>query len=138
AAASAPDWWRSSRRAARTLDQLHLARIGLAHLQALARDPLDARVRRPGARLELQLAVLDLERARALLLALELGEELARLVLRSHQAERAGDQHREKDQRDAQHRPAPVSRASRPCAAPRCARADWREPRPPPAGSACR
>ena len=49
----------------------------------------------PGARLELQLAVLDLERLRARLLALELGEELPRLVLGGDEPERAGDENRE-------------------------------------------
>ena len=56
----------------------HAARIGRAQAERARGDALDARVQRPGARLELQLAVLDVERARAILLALELGEQLSR------------------------------------------------------------
>ena len=58
---------------------------------------------RPGALLELQLPPLDVELLRALLLALELGEQLARLVLRGDEAERAGDQQREQDEVEPRH-----------------------------------
>ena len=49
----------------------------------------------PGARFQLQLAELDLQRAAALLLALEFGKQLARLVLRSDEPERADDENQE-------------------------------------------
>jgi hypothetical protein len=62
------------------------------HAERPRGDLLDARVQPPGARLELQLAEFDVERAAALLLALERGEELTRLVLRGDEPERADDE----------------------------------------------
>ena len=64
-------------------------RPGQLHPQLLARDLLDARRHRPRRLLELQLAELGLVAARARLLALELDEELARLVPRRHERQRA-------------------------------------------------
>jgi hypothetical protein len=61
-------------------------------------DLLDARVQTPGARLELQAAELHVEIARATVLALEVGEQLPRLVLRSDEPERAGDDNYEEEE----------------------------------------
>ena len=55
-------------------------------------DPLDPRMQAPGAGLELQLAVLDLELARARPARARAREQLARLVLRGDEPERAGDE----------------------------------------------
>ena len=68
------------------------------------RDPFHARVQPPRARLELQAAVLDVELARALTLALELRKELAPLVLRSDEPERTGDENREEEEVQLRHR----------------------------------
>src|SRR5262245_1034007 len=97
------------------------------HPPALAGEALDPRVHRPGALLELQLTVFDLERFRARLLALELGEELARVVLGADQPERAGGEQREEAQGETGHRGgrAAVTPASRRRASPRCARGGW-------------
>src|SRR4051812_21801157 len=58
----------------------------------------------PRARFELQAAVLDVELARAVVLALEVGEELAGLVLRGDEPERAGDENREEEEVQFRHR----------------------------------
>ena len=75
-------------------------------------DLLDARVHRPGALLELQLAPLDLELLGELLLLLQLDVELARLVLRGDERERAGDQDGEQDQIQPRHHASRGSRQS--------------------------
>src|SRR5204863_5794218 len=86
AGAPAPARSRSSPGA---LDDLDAARVGRAHAERAGGDALDARVQSPCARLELQLPVLDFQRAAALLLAVELGEHLAGLVLGGDEPERA-------------------------------------------------
>src|SRR3982751_2843130 len=58
----------------------------------------------PGARLELQPPVLDVELARAVVLALEIREQLACLVLRRDEPERAGDENREEEEVQFRHR----------------------------------
>src|SRR4051812_1540929 len=58
----------------------------------------------PRARFELQAAVLDVELARAVVLALEVGEELAGLVLRGDEPERAGNENREEEEVQFRHR----------------------------------
>src|SRR5205823_7290563 len=68
------------------------------------RHALHARMLAPGARLELQATVLDLELARVLVLALKRGEELPRAVLRSDEPERAGDENREEEEVQFRHR----------------------------------
>src|SRR6185295_3413732 len=60
----------------------------------------------PGARFELQAPVLHVELARAVVLALEIGEELACLVLRGDEPERAGDENREEEEVQFRHRAA--------------------------------
>src|SRR5690349_4378606 len=84
-------------------DHLHAARVGRAHAERAAGDALDSRVQAPGARLELQLPVLDLERAAALLLAVELGKELAGLVLGGDEPERADDENQEEEEVQLRH-----------------------------------
>jgi len=71
--------------------------VGDTHVQLTAGDAFDARVHRPRARLELQLTVFDCELTRTLLFLLELTEELARTMLRGHQAKRARDQDNQKE-----------------------------------------
>ena len=68
---------RGAHRAGISPDEAHAPRIGRAHAERARGDLLDPRVQAPGARLELQPAVLDVELARARLLALELREQLA-------------------------------------------------------------
>jgi len=58
----------------------------------------------PGARLELQPAVLDIEVTGAVLLPFELREELPRLVLRRDEPDRAGDENREEEEIQFRHR----------------------------------
>src|SRR5712664_4238358 len=58
----------------------------------------------PGAGFELQAPVLDVELAGAIVLALQLGEQFARLVLRSDEPERAGDENREEEEVQFRHR----------------------------------
>src|SRR5690348_15241812 len=77
------------------LEHAHAARVGRAHAERADGDLLHARMQAPGARLELQLAVLDFEGPRPFLLALELGEELAGLVLRGDEPERADEENQE-------------------------------------------
>jgi len=67
-------------------------------------DRFDARVECPGARLELELAVLDIERTRTRLLPLQIGEELARAVLRGDEPDRASDENREEEEVQLRHR----------------------------------
>src|SRR5687767_13022613 len=62
----------------------------------------------PGAGLELQLAEFDVEGAAALLLALELGEQLSRLVLRGDEPERADDENQEEEEVQLRHASGPV------------------------------
>ena len=69
-----------------------------------AGDFLHALVQAPGARLELQATVLDVELARAGLLALEVREELPGAMLRSDEPERAGDENREEEEVQFRHR----------------------------------
>src|SRR6185369_10807157 len=76
-------------------------------------DLLDARMQSPGAGFELQLAELDIQRAAALLLALELGEQLARLVLRGHEPERADDENQEEEEVQLRHASGPCSASAR-------------------------
>jgi hypothetical protein len=68
---------------------LDAARARDLHLQLLARDLLDAHGHRPGRLLELELAELGVVGARARRLALQLDEELPRLVSRRHERQRA-------------------------------------------------
>ena len=58
----------------------------------------------PGARLELQAPEFGLKLARGSLLALELREGAPRLVLRSDEPERAGDENREEEEVQFRHR----------------------------------
>src|ERR1044071_8638010 len=58
----------------------------------------------PGARFELQASVVHVELARAIVRALEVGEELARPVLRGDEPERAGDENREEEEVQFRHR----------------------------------
>src|SRR5678809_823564 len=62
-------------------DDPYPARIGRAQSERAGGDPFHARMQAPGARLELQAPVFHVELARALVLALELREQLAGLVL---------------------------------------------------------
>src|SRR6185503_2802812 len=80
------------------------ARIGRAQAEGAGGDPFHAGMQAPGARLELQASVLHVELARALVLALELREELAGLVLRADEPERAGDENREEEEVQFRHR----------------------------------
>src|SRR5262249_2046800 len=82
---------------------LHPLRLRGAHLHPPGGEPLDAGVHRPGARLELELPVLDLEILRARLLPLELGEEFPRVVLGRDQSERAGGEHYEQYEANTRH-----------------------------------
>ena len=77
---------------------------GICILRLLARDLLHAHRHRPRRLLELQLAELGLVRARARRLALELDEELARLVPRRDERKRAEDEHGEEHEVQADHR----------------------------------
>jgi hypothetical protein len=73
------------------------------HAETLLGEFFDARGKRPRARLELELAPFDVERLGAGLLALDPGKELARLVLRSDQAERARSEQRQQEQGGPHH-----------------------------------
>src|SRR6185503_74237 len=79
-------------------------RVGGAHAERPGGDPLHALVQTPGARLELQPPVVDVQLAGARLLALQLGEQLARLVLGSNEPDRAGDENREEEEVQFRHR----------------------------------
>src|SRR3954462_3609942 len=85
-------------------DQPNPPRIRRAHAEGGGGDSLHPLGQAPGARLELQLSVLDVELARAVLLALEVGKQLPRLVLRSDEPERAGDENREEEEVQFRHR----------------------------------
>src|SRR5262249_37348868 len=76
------------------LDHLDTTWSRELHAKLLASDFLDAAWRRPGAALELQLPVFDVVGLGLLLLALELYEELARLVARVHERKGARDAQR--------------------------------------------
>src|SRR3972149_4837616 len=82
---------------------LDALRLRCVHVQRPGRNALHPRVHGPGARLELQLSVFDLEAARSLLLLLEFNEQLSRLVLRGHQPERTGGEQREQQQVQPHH-----------------------------------
>jgi hypothetical protein len=73
------------------------AGTGHAHGQLVARQLLDAGVRRPGAALDLQLRHSTFNSSRAHVQRLQLDEQLARLVTRVHRRERGADH------RDASH-----------------------------------
>src|SRR5207247_3310011 len=85
-------------------DQPHAPRVGSAHAEGRGGDSLHALVQARGARLELQLAVLDVELARAVLLALQIREQLSCPVLRSDEPERASDENREEEEVQFRHR----------------------------------
>src|SRR5512147_34915 len=85
------------------LDHAHAPRVGRAQAERVAGDLRDARVQSPGARLELQLPVLDVELARASALGLQRGERLARLVLRGDEPERAGEENEEEEKVQLRH-----------------------------------
>jgi len=80
------------------LDNLQVLRVGDPHVQALARNALDAGVHRPGTRFKLQLTVFDFELPGTFQLLLKLGEELARLMLRCDQPQCARREDSEKEQ----------------------------------------
>ena len=77
--------WRSLAR-----DHAHAARVGGAHAERAGGDLFDARMQAPGARLELQLALLDVEFTRARLRAFQLGKQLAGPVLGGDEPEILG------------------------------------------------
>src|SRR5262249_39655859 len=85
-------------------DDAYPPRVRGVQAEAAAGDLLHARVQAPGACLDLQAAVLDVELARARILALALGEELACAVLRSDEPERAGDENSEEEEVQFRHR----------------------------------
>src|SRR5262249_33222063 len=85
-------------------NQPNPARIRRAHAESRGGDSLHPLGQPPGARLELQLAVLDVELPRTVLLALEIGKQLSRLVLRSDEPERAGNENREEEEVQFRHR----------------------------------
>jgi len=58
----------------------------------------------PGTRFELQPTVLDIEIAGTVLLPFKLREQLARLVLRADEPDRAGDENREEEEIQFRHR----------------------------------
>ena len=60
------------------------------------------------AGLELQLAELDVERARSLLLAFEAGEQFPRHVLRGDEPERADDENQEEEEVQLRHGSGPI------------------------------
>src|SRR6185436_18243716 len=72
-----------------------------AQSQGSRRNARHTGMQAPGARLELELAVLDVEIARTRLLELELREELARLLLRGDEPERADEEKEEVQLRHA-------------------------------------
>ena len=79
-------------------------RVGGPHAERAGGDSLHALVQAPGARFELQPAVLDVELAGAVLLALEIAEHLARAVLGSNEPDRASDENREEEEVQFRHR----------------------------------
>src|SRR5215470_974466 len=87
--------WPSSRAFVEHLDPIGGRQL---HPQLLASDPLHPRWHRPSRLLYLQLAVLDIVSARLRDFALQVDKELARLMARGDQRERACDQHREQDE----------------------------------------
>jgi len=73
---------------------MHPARRGDTHLQAIRGDFFDTGMHCPGALLQLQLTVFDLQLPRFILLFLQLDKQLPRLVLRSDQSKSADQEHR--------------------------------------------
>src|SRR5262249_40860112 len=80
------------------IDHAYPGRGRHTHLQITARDPLDARVHRPCALLELKLAPLHVNLLCRLLLLGELGKHAPRAMLGRHQSQRAHET--DKSERD--------------------------------------
>lgn len=71
---------------------MHARGRGYAHLQIIRRDFLHPGVHGPGALLELQLPVFDLQLPGLVLLFLQFHEQFSGFVLRSDQGQRANDE----------------------------------------------